>query len=127
MNTKKILFVLSVLVFCSSCRVRYIEVPIEKIQTEYKTQHTSDTIRLTDSVKVYQRADTVYVEKIRLKYQIKTQIDTIIQRDTITNTKIIEIPTQRRTKGYLFAFVGTFLALLIGYTTYRILRLIRHK
>lgn len=127
MNTKKILFVLSVLVFCSSCRVRYIEVPIEKIQTEYKTQHTSDTIQLTDSIKVYQKSDTVYVEKIRLKYRIKTQIDTIIQRDTITNTKIIEAPTQRRTKGYLFAIVGTFLALLVVYATYKISRLIRHK
>ena len=127
MNRIKILFVLSVLVFCSSCRVRYIEVPIEKIQTEYKTQHTSDTIRLTDSVKVYQKSDTVYVEKIRLKYRIKTQIDTIIQRDTITNTKIIEAPTQRRTKGYLFAIVGTFLALLVVYATYKISRLIRHK
>lgn len=60
-----------------SCGARIVEVPVERVRTEYKTIHTIDTLHTTDSVKLTQSGDTIFIESIRYKERIKTRVDTI--------------------------------------------------
>lgn len=73
-----------------SCGARIVEVPVERVRTEYKTIHTIDTIHTTDSVKLTQSGDTIFVESIRYKERIKTRVDTILKVDTIQVVKVVD-------------------------------------
>lgn len=127
MKAIKLLVVVCALVLCCGCRTRYIEVPIEKIRTEYKTQHTSDTIRITDSVKMMQIADTLIIERVRYRDRVAVRTDTVIRVDTVTNTKVIEVPTQRRAPRRLGAFTALFGASLLVIMLYALKRYIARK
>lgn len=127
MKAIKLLVVVCALVLCCGCRTRYIEVPIEKIRTEYKTQHTSDTIMITDSVKVTQRADTLIIERVRYRDRVAVRTDTVVRTDTLTNTKVIEVPTQRRTPRRFGAFTALFGASLLVLMLYALWRYVTRK
>lgn len=98
-----VVFILVVLSIYA-CRTRYISVPIETTKTEYKTIYQSDTIRITDSVMLTQRADTIFVEKRTRAEHLKLRIDTLVRVDTIPIVQEIPIETdtyrwKRRLEG----------------------------
>lgn len=120
-------FVLLTELVITSCGVRYV--PIESVRTEYKTLHTSDTIRLTDSVKLTQRADTIFVEKTRYRDRISKQVDTLLRVDTVQVVKevIVEKPVKRGITdwgfiGIVILFVLALLAIGKIKDTYRLWR-----
>jgi hypothetical protein len=76
----------------SSCAAttKYIEVPVETVKTEYRNSIQSDTVYVRDSVIIYNKGDTVYVEKYRSESAKSQKKDTITIVDSIpvvvTNT-----------------------------------------
>lgn len=83
----KKMYILLLLVFCLSCTtVKYIEVPVETIKTEYITQFKTDTIIQKDSIDRYIKGDTVYNYKYKYIYKTSIAHDTLIVRDTIPVT-----------------------------------------
>ena len=94
---KKILILLVCIAFVSCKHVKEIvEVPIEVISTEYKTEYIHDTTHTTDSTIIFINGDTVYKEHIRTIYVGKTVHDSLVTHDTIpqivnTETVVTEI------------------------------------
>lgn len=82
------LILLMVTVFVS-CKTHYIAVP--EYHTVYQTKTDSlvqrDSIWVIDSVMLFSKADTVYLEKYRTIYKDRwrerTHTDTIVKRDSI--------------------------------------------
>ena len=82
------LILLMVTVFVS-CKTRYVAVP--EYHTVYQTKTDSlvqrDSIWVIDSVMLFSKADTVYLEKYRTIYKdrwrARTHTDTIVKRDSI--------------------------------------------
>ena len=72
-----------------SCKTHYIAVP--EYHTVYQTKTDSlvqrDSIWVIDSVMLFSKADTVYLEKYRTIYKdrwrARTHTDTIVKRDSI--------------------------------------------
>ena len=83
---KKIIFLL-LTVMClgvlPGCRTRYVVRTEEKVKTEYKTKTVRDSVYFSDTVRVFQKGDTVFVEKVKYTQKYKTLIDTVLRVDTV--------------------------------------------
>lgn len=87
---KKIIFLLLTVVCLGvlpGCRTRYVVRNEEKIKTEYKTKTVRDSIYFSDTVRVFQKGDTVFVEKAKYTHKYKTLTDTVLRVDTIVQIK----------------------------------------
>lgn len=101
-----LLMLIIVVLTMASCRsVQYV--PVETIQHDsiYFTKLQKDSVYLKEYVNVYQKADTVYNEKIIIKYKEKLAIDTlyITKIDSIYQEKIVEVekPLTIWQKGFM--------------------------
>ena len=87
---KKIIFLLLMVVCLGvlpGCRTRYVVRTEEKVKTEYKTKTVRDSIYFSDTVRVFQKGDTVFVEKAKYIQKYKTLTDTVLRVDTIVQIK----------------------------------------
>ena len=108
------LFFLWMLVSSCGVRTKVIEVPKEVVRTEYRDRVVRDSVFLSDSVKMERQGDTVYVDRIRWRVQKTIERDTVLRTDTLTQTKVIEVPVQRGFKGvYLWSFIGVCVLCII--------------
>lgn len=87
---KKIIFLL-LTVMClgvlSGCRTRYVVRTEEKVKTEYKTKTVRDSVYFSDTVRVLQKGDTVFIEKVKYIQKYKTLTDTVLRVDTVVQVK----------------------------------------
>lgn len=94
---KRIIFILLFAWFVLlGCRTRYITLTNEHVKTEYKTLYQRDSIYLVDSVYIYNKGDTVFVEKIKKTNKYHTLRDTVFINDTIRIDKPVITDTNRR-------------------------------
>ena len=87
---KKIIFLLLTVVCLGvllRCRTRYVVLTEEKVKTEYKTKTVRDRIYFSDTVRVFPKGDTVFVEKAKYIQKYKTLTDTVLRVDTIVQIK----------------------------------------
>ena len=77
------------LIGCKS--IQYVPVENTIVKTEYKNSVSYDSIYFTDSIYIWEKNDTVYIENIKYRYKYVSNIDTIVKNDTITNTTIQEV------------------------------------
>ena len=81
---RNIILVLSLatLIGCKPVK-EIVEVPVEVIKTEYKTEYIHDSTYVHDSTFIYMKGDTVFSTKYQLKYIERRVHDTLITHDTI--------------------------------------------
>lgn len=87
---RKLVFVLLAVVFLCilpGCRTRYVVRTEEKVKTEYKTKTVRDSVYFSDTVRVLQKGDTVFVEKAKYTQKYKTLADTVLRVDTVVQVK----------------------------------------
>lgn len=87
---KRIIFLLLTVVYLGvlpGCRTRYVVRTEEKVKTEYKTKTVRDSVYFSDTVRVLQKGDTVFVEKAKYIQKYKTLTDTVLRVDTIVQIK----------------------------------------
>ena len=75
-----------------SCRTRENCESNGRVNEQYLSFHTRDSIFLHDSVRVRESADTVFVTRIRTLYRDRLRTDTLLMCDTVTKVlkEIIE-------------------------------------
>lgn len=124
---KKFVYIFALCVLLISCKTQYIvkevpvEVEVEKIVYKNKIQH--DSIYVIDSIKIYQKGDTVFKDVIKYKYNTKVLYDSLIIHDTvavpkiINNTKIQEKKVPQWWPVWLSC--GIVLLLIILYNIYK--------
>lgn len=90
-----------------SCKTKYIETKVPEIHTQYITKENKDTIILRDSVYtqdsifLYQKNDTIYVNKVKTLIKYKNNYITKNKVDTIHKTDSISIPYKVETIKYV--------------------------
>lgn len=77
-----------------SCRsIQYV--PVETVKTEYRDriEKQKDSIYLSDTVRIWQKGDTMIIYKDRYNYVYKDRFlkDTIVQRDSIQVPYPVEV------------------------------------
>ena len=114
-----ILLTLLCLVSCKTEKVvtEYIEVP--KVSIVEKHDTLRDSVNTIDSVLVYQRGDTVFLEKIRYKYR-----DRVIKKNSSTTdtiTVVQEVPVVKEVEKKMSRwqkmeiYMGKTLMLLLAF------------
>lgn len=88
---KKLLIVLFLFLLVSCGTTKVVEVPVEKIRTEYIDRQVIDTLIKNDSIIIRDKGDTVFLEKYKYLYRYINRTDTVIQTDTITKTITVEV------------------------------------
>lgn len=88
---KKLLLIFLVFIAISCGTTKVIEVPVEKVRTEYIDRQVIDTLIKNDSIIIRDKGDTVFLEKYKYLYRYINITDTVIQIDTITKTITVEV------------------------------------
>lgn len=108
-----------------SCKTRIQYVPLIEKQIEYKDRLRIDSIHNTDSILIYNKNDTVYLETIKIRNKYRTDTVSVIQRDSIPYpVEVVEYVNEltkwQRMRLNAFNVILGFIALLIGYKLIRI-------
>lgn len=81
-----------------SCKTRqlteYVTVEVPRVHTEWKTDTLRDSVHVTDSVTVYTKGDTVYVERARNKVKWRDRIVRAETCDTVTVVKEVPVTVE---------------------------------
>lgn len=88
---RKLLVIIFLFLFISCGTTKIIEVPVEKIKTEYIDRQIIDTFVKTDSTIIIDKGDTVFLEKYKYLYRYINKTDTFIKVDTLTKTVTVEV------------------------------------
>lgn len=120
--------------FCG-CKTVTKVVEVEKVRTDttYITKHQRDSIHVHDSVYLheYTRGDTVYIEKVRWRTDIKEKlrIDTIYmsKTDTVKVAKTETVIQQESKWKRLGKMIGKILCVaLLWFAIYCIIKIAQH-
>lgn len=88
---KKLLLIFLVFIAISCGTTKVIEVPIDRVRTEYIDRHSIDTVIKNDSIIIRDKGDTVFLEKYKYLYRYINKTDTFIKIDTLTKTITVEV------------------------------------
>lgn len=81
-----------------SCKTRqvteYVTVEVPSVHTEWRTDTLRDSVHVTDSVTVYAKGDTVYVDRTRNKVRWRDRVVRAETTDTITKVKEVPVPVE---------------------------------
>lgn len=88
---KKLLLIFLVFIAISCGTTKVIEVPVDRIRTEYIDRHSVDTIIKNDSIVIREKGDTTFLEKYKYIYKYVYRTDTVLKTDTITKIQTVEV------------------------------------
>lgn len=88
---KKLLAVIVILILMlySCTTTKLVEVPVEKVRTEYIHNIKTDSVFVKDSVDRWLKGDTLYIFKEHTKFKYINRTDTVCRTDTIT--KVVKV------------------------------------
>lgn len=118
-----------ILISLGSCKsVQYVPVETIKHDSIYLSKIQHDSIYLQEYINVYQKADTVYKERIITKYKEKLLTDTVYVNkvDSVYQERIVEV--EKKLTSWQESLMGmgkVFLVLMlaaVAYIAYRIYR-----
>ena len=92
------LVILIALVLLASCKTRqvteYVTVEVPSVHTEWRTDTLRDSVHVKDSVTVYTKGDTVFVDRTRNKVRWRDRIVRAETCDTVTVVKEVPVPVE---------------------------------
>lgn len=88
---KKLLLIFLVFIAISCGTTKVIEVPVDRVRTEYIDRHSIDTVIKNDSIIIRDKGDTVFLEKYKYLYKYVNRTDTVLKTDTITKVQTVEV------------------------------------
>lgn len=88
---KKLLLIFLVFIAISCGTTKVVEVPVDRVRTEYIDRHSVDTIIKNDNTVIREKGDTVFLEKYKYIYKYVNRTDTVLRTDTITKVQTVEV------------------------------------
>ena len=79
----KIILIILLLLIISGCKTKEIVVPVEKTVVEYRDQLRIDSVYNRDTVNIYERGDTVYLQTIKWRERFKLDTVSVVRVDSI--------------------------------------------
>lgn len=119
-----IIALITVITLLSCTTTKYIEVPVDRISTEYRDRLQIDTFVKLDSVIIRDKGDTVCIEKFKYIYKTNEIRDTVNITDTVTVVKVVEKKTTENNgffnlRNIILLVVGVFIIMMLIFNTTR--------
>lgn len=83
--------VIFILLMCSCSTTKLVEIPVEKVRTEYIHDTKIDSVFVKDSVDRWLKGDTLYIYKEHTKFKYINKTDTVCKTDTITKVVKVDV------------------------------------
>ena len=86
MHMKRIILLIPILAILSlfaGCKTKTVLVPVEKVKIEYRDRLRIDSIYNRDTVNIYERGDTVYLQTIKWRERFKLDTVSVVRVDSI--------------------------------------------
>ena len=80
---KKVLPLLVVLSLFTGCKTKTVLVPVEKVKIEYRDRMRVDSVYNRDTVNIYERGDTIYLQTIKWRERFKFDTVSVVRVDSI--------------------------------------------
>jgi hypothetical protein len=80
---KKLLPLLVVLSLLAGCKAETVLVPVEEVKIEYRDRLRIDSVYNRDTVNIYERGDTVYLQTIKWREKFKFDTVSVVRVDSI--------------------------------------------
>ena len=114
---KKLLLVLFMLFIISCSTTKIVEVPVEKVHTEYINKIQYDSVYIKDSIDKFIKGDTIFIYKQNTKYRYIHKVDTFTKIDSVPYPvkyeTIVEVNKLKWYQEWLM-LLGIVLILYIG-------------
>lgn len=118
---RKLLAVIAIfiLIMCSCSTTKLVEVPVEKVRTEYIHDTKVDSVFVKDSVDRWLKGDTLYIYKEHTKFKYINKTDTVCKTDTITKVVKVDVVKEVEVNHIywyqkILMWIGGISALLLG-------------
>lgn len=86
MHMKRIILLIPILAILSvftGCKTKTVLVPVEKVKIEYRDRLRIDSVYNRDTVNIYERGDTVYLQTIKWRERFKIDTVSVVRVDSI--------------------------------------------
>ena len=117
------LFIIVLIFALSGCKTRTILHPVEAIKIEYRDRFKTDSIHNTDSILIYQKNDTVYLNSIKWRERFVKDTVSVLRVDSIPYPVDVIKYTNQLNKwqrlrlnalNWVLGIIGVFVAFKIG-------------
>jgi hypothetical protein len=78
-----ILLAILVVFLLTGCKAETVLVPVEKVKIEYRDRLRIDSVYNRDTVNIYERGDTVYLQTIKWRERFKFDTVIVVRTDSI--------------------------------------------
>jgi hypothetical protein len=75
--------ILAILSVFTGCKTKTILVPVEKVKIEYRDRLRVDSVYNRDTVNIYERGDTVFLQTIKWRERFKFDTVIVVRTDSI--------------------------------------------
>lgn len=75
--------ILAILSVFTGCKTKTVLVPVEKVKIEYRDRLRIDSVYNRDTVNIYERGDTVYLQTIKWRERFKIDTVSVVRVDSI--------------------------------------------
>ena len=75
--------ILAILSLFAGCKTKTVLVPVEKVKIEYRDRLRVDSVYNRDTVNIYERGDTVYLQTIKWRERFKIDTVSVVRVDSI--------------------------------------------
>ena len=78
-----ILLVIPIVFLLTGCKTKTVLVPVEKVKIEYRDRLRIDSVYNRDTVNVYERGDTVFLQTIKWRERFRIDTVSVVMVDSI--------------------------------------------
>lgn len=78
-----ILLVIPIVFLLTGCKAKTVLVPVEKVKIEYRDRLRVDSVYNRDTVNIYERGDTIYLQTIKWRERFKFDTVIVVRTDSI--------------------------------------------
>jgi hypothetical protein len=75
--------ILAILSLFTGCKTKTVLVPVEKVKIEYRDRLRIDSVYNRDTVNIYERGDTVFLQTIKWRERFKIDTVSVVRTDSI--------------------------------------------
>lgn len=80
---KKIILLLLIIIAFAGCKTKTVLVPVERVKIEYRDRLRVDSVYNRDTVNIYMKNDTVYLQSVRWRERFRLDTVSVLKIDSI--------------------------------------------
>ena len=121
-----ILLVIPIVFLLTGCKTKTVLVPVEKVKIEYRDRLRIDSVYNRDTVNVYERGDTVFLQTIKWRERFKLDTVSVVMVDSIPYPVEVVTEVNKLTKWQRWRLnaLNIIAIIIVGYVIIKIRTLI---